>query len=500
MSGLIGIGINTKQKHNLVEQIYNALVYMADLGEEGSGLCVAYGSSIKKHRELSTCDNQRLIYEMLSDQKWQVVIGHDKKALEEEIPVEAVGPIKIRPLKDSKYNIYVAFDGYFLGANLLKRSLEDSFRFRSADQGEIAGALFQEALEQTESLVEAGKHLEEVLKGRGYYSTIFLINNDKENKLVGIRSTRGVTPLCYGVHNGLVYIASESNGLDAAGVEFKDFVEPGQMLIVSADEFKKVQVSESKPAPCIFQAIYFGSPDAYFFKNDQDIFSLRKKLGQHLARLYPNVEVDAVTYVPDSGLGSAEGYAEARKLPLIATLKKNRHTKKTFNITEENRRKAEVSRKVNCIRTQVKGKKLWVNEDSIVRGSVLGQGTAYTLKEGGVKSSDFGISYGPIFFPCLIDLDSVKRRKRIASDLYILELKKINKEVTKKIAEKAGLEEKFCSVHYNDLKALEDTFGKNDFCRACIDGNYPVNEIYLPDWLKRKLEEFRKAEKPYFQS
>lgn len=346
MSGIVGIGINKEQKHNLVEKLYNSLVYMADLGEEGSGLVLAYKNELKKYREKGNCSFQRHIYNLLSSNRWEVALGNNKKSLEEELPHEAIGPIKIRPKKSSNYNVYISFSGCLLDLTSLRKSLKEKFDFKSYDDAEIAGAIFHEALEKTDSIVEASLNLEERLNGKGFYSAIFLINKNKKNVMVGMRSTTGTTPLCYGQKDGLYCIASESNGLDGVNVEFEDFVKPGEMLLISENGLEHHQISKSKPMICSFQAIYFGSPDAYFIKKGQDIFSLRKALGRQHPFVSKNIEVDAVTYVPMSGLGLAEGLADVLHKSLVTTKKKNLHTVKTFNIAEEERRKAEIARKI----------------------------------------------------------------------------------------------------------------------------------------------------------
>ncbi|MGB3056639.1 MAG: amidophosphoribosyltransferase, partial [Candidatus Omnitrophota bacterium] len=210
-------------------------------------------------------------------------------------------------------------------------------------------------------------------------------------------------------------------------------------------------------ASCIFEFIYFARPDSRIF--GQSVYEVRKRLGMQLAREYP-AEADIVMSIPDSGNYAALGYSEESGIPFEFGMIRNHYIGRTFIQPSQKRRRHGVKIKLNPIKDVLKGKKIVVVEDSIVRGTTTSS-RIKAIRETGVKEIHMRISCPPIVFPCFYGIDFPSRKELIANELSVEEIGKF-----------IGVDSLKYLSHDGMLKAAGS--GGNGFCTACFSGGYPT--------------------------
>ncbi|ACU54846.1 amidophosphoribosyltransferase [Acidimicrobium ferrooxidans DSM 10331] len=275
--------------------------------------------------------------------------------------------------------------------------------------------------------------------------------------LIAARDRHGFRPLCVGrFPDGGWVVASETPALDVVGASFEREVDPGEVLVIGDD----AQASSSLPGPhfqhlCVFEFVYFARPDAKLL--GREVHGTRRRMGEHLARVAP-VEADMVMGVPDSGIPAAEGYALASGIPYGQGLVKNRYIGRTFINPGAAQRRQAIRRKLNALEDNVRGKRLVVVDDSIVRGATTRQLVAL-LRQAGAAEVHLRISSPPYRWPCYYGIDTPSRPELIASRLSVDE-----------IAQELGAD----SLAYLPLAHLRDAVGvTHGCCDACLTGAYP---------------------------
>ena len=271
-----------------------------------------------------------------------------------------------------------------------------------------------------------------------------------------------------GARDGWV-LSSETTGLDIIGAEFVRDVEPGEMVILeSGREPRSVRFAPANPALCVFEMIYFARPDSYM--EGRNLYEVRRRMGEQLAIEHP-AEADLVMPVPDTGAPAAAGYAEVSGIPFREGLVRNRYTGRTFIQPSQTLRHRGVTMKLNPLREVVRGKRLTVVDDSIVRGTTTKQIVAL-LRKAGAAEVHVRISAPPIFHPCFYGIDT-----QIATELIAAT------SSTEEIRDFIGAD----SLGYLSIKgvlaALDLPYDR--FCFACFDGRYPEPVPY--DAMSRKF-------------
>ena len=328
---------------------------------------------------------------------------------------------------------------------------------------EKEGSIFQTTMDSEivlHLLVKSKKeHIEEQLaealgQCEGAFSMLFLT----EDKLIGVRDPNGFRPLCIGKKDGKYVLASETCSLDLVDAEFIREVEPGEIVIISADGLvSKKPFPKTRISPCIFEFIYFARPDSFLFGDS--VFQVRKRLGRKLAEEYPQ-DADVVMSIPDSGNYAALGYSEQSGIPFEFGMIRNHYIGRTFIQPSQEMRKHGVKIKLNPIKNAIKGKRIIVVEDSIVRGTTT-SGRIKAIREAGAKEIHMRISCPPIRFPCFYGIDFPSRKELIANELKTVD----------KIGEFIGVD----SLKYLSLEGmLQAAGGENDFCTACFNADYPT--------------------------
>jgi amidophosphoribosyltransferase len=325
-------------------------------------------------------------------------------------------------------------------------------------------------------------------KVRGAYSLIVL----DEQRVIGVRDPYGFRPLVLGRlpadavpghearPRGLWgddtvgwILASETAALDVVGAEVVRDVEPGEIVVLEPGaEPRSVRFAEATPASCVFELIYFARPDSYM--EGRNLYEVRRRMGMELAREHP-VQADLVMPVPDTGAPAAAGFAEASGIPYREGMVRNRYTGRTFIQPSQAMRQRGVSVKLSPLREVVRGQRLVVVDDSIVRGTTT-QRIVQSLRKAGAREVHVRISAPPIFHPCFYGIDTQVETELIASTHSLEEIREFVD------ADSLG----YLSIR-GVLAALELPYER--FCFACFDGKYPEPVPYDAGARKFILEE-----------
>ncbi|MGI8578282.1 MAG: amidophosphoribosyltransferase [Nocardioidaceae bacterium] len=292
---------------------------------------------------------------------------------------------------------------------------------------------------------------------RGAYCFVFM----DQGTLYAARDPQGIRPLVLGrLERGWV-VASETAALDIVGATFVREVEPGELLAIDEDGLRTQCFAAAKPKGCLFEFVYLARPDTLI--SGQRVQSVRAEIGRRLAREFP-VEADLVIPVPESGTPAAIGYADESKIPYGQGFVKNSYVGRTFIQPSDTIRQLGIRLKLNPLRDVVEGKRLVVVDDSIVRGNTQ-RAQVRMLREAGATQVHVRIGSPPVKWPCFYGIDFATRAELIANGMTVDE-----------ICRSIGAD----SVGYVSLDGLIEATGveKDDLCRACFDGVYPVD---LPD-------------------
>ncbi len=289
---------------------------------------------------------------------------------------------------------------------------------------------------------------------RGAFSFVMM----DERSVFAARDPYGVRPLSIGrLSTGFVF-ASETCALDILGATLVRDVEPGELVRIDERGLQSFRFAESpKPALCIFEFVYLARPDSRLLGTS--VYEARREMGRILANEHPT-DADLVIAVPQTGHSAAQGYAETSGIPYGDGLIKNNYVGRTFIQPSQSLRDRGVKLKLNPLTDSIRGKRLVVVDDSIVRGTTTRQ-TVQALREAGATEIHLRITCPPIQWPCFYGIDMSTRHELIASDLAVDEIRGF-----------VGAD----SLGYLSLEGMVQAAGspKDDFCRACFDGEYPI--------------------------
>ena len=283
--------------------------------------------------------------------------------------------------------------------------------------------------------------------------------------LIGVRDRHGFWPLVLGLlPDGGWVLASETCALDIVGAHFVREVEPGEMIVIDSSGKREMRFADADPQLCLFEFVYFARPDTSLYGHN--VHAARQRMGESLARQAP-VDADMVMPVPESGVPAAQGYARASGIPYGDGLVRNRYVGRTFIQPSQQQRDQGVRLKLNPLAENIRGKRLVVVEDSIVRGTTLRQLVA-VLREAGASEVHLRVSSPPYKWPCFYGLDTGRRSELLAADLSVGEIREF-----------LGVD----SLAYLELDRLTAATGapSSAFCTACLSGRYPVSIPSLAD-------------------
>lgn len=454
--GLFGI-FSPRLNPAIGKTVYYGLIALQHRGQESAGIAVSDGKRIKYHRGLGLV-NDVFNEEVLGEFSGCIAIGHVRYSTTGSNTLDNAQPVVVI---DEDRTLVVAHNGNIINSKELRKDLEEKgFSFRSTTDSEIVAQLL---LKNSSNLTRACCSLMEVLKG-----AFCLLIMDR-TKLVAVRDPLGFRPLSVGKLDECIVITSETVALDAVGAEYVRDVKPGEVLVLSEHGVESFTMNSEKNAFCIFEFVYFARPDSML--EGVSVYKAREKAGRILA-IEHTVDADVVVGVPDSGTVAAIGYSNQSGIPYGMGLIKNKYIGRTFIEPSQKLRNLGVRLKLNALKELVKDKHVVLVDDSIVRGTTMGQ-IVGMLKFAGARSVHVRVASPPIRFGCYFGVDTSDRRELIAAFLG-------EKQIEKLIDAD--------SLGYLSLEGLVKAIGLpvERLCLACFNGDYPVE---VPSYCTKHLFE-----------
>jgi amidophosphoribosyltransferase len=429
---------------------YFGLYALQHRGQESAGIAVWHPrEEMQYHKGMGLCF-QVFTEEILRNLQGDCAIGHVRYSTMGASHIYNAQPM----LGQGRFGQFaIAHNGNIVNAHQLHEQLQ-------AQGAEMAGtsdtAVMVELLSRSsaDTLEEAIAEMMGIIKGA--YSLVFLA----ANKIIAVRDPHGVRPLCIGRLNGDHWvIASETCALHTIGADFVREVEPGEMIVIDRDGLSATEVLKpTRKACCIFEFIYFARPDSHIY--GRSVYMTRQRMGNLLAQQAP-VEADLVIPVPESGIPHAMGYAQVAKIPYGEGFIKNRYIHRTFIAPDQRMRELGVKMKLAPLKEAVRGKRIVVVDDSIVRGTTTGPEISL-LRDAGAREIHLRINCPPIKWGCFYGVDtSAGRDELIAARMSVEEIR-----------QQLGAD----TLEYLNMKNLIAAVGlpKNNFCTACFDNQYPI--------------------------
>lgn len=435
---------------NPAEYAYLALYALQHRGQQSCGIAVSNGGVIEAVKGMGLV-SEVFTEDVLASLGGQNVAAHVLYSDKSANDVQAAQPIVMRY---GKGRLCVAHNGSLVNSHELRNLLaQNGAMFRSNSDAELIAQIVAKERMFSPSIEEAVKLTCENIKGS--YAMVVM----SPNKIVGARDPHGIRPLVVGkMPEGCYVMASETCALNAIGAEFVRDVEPGEIVIIDEDGFRSFYKPEGcKKKICIFEYIYFARPDSIM--DGVSIHESRVRAGRLLARQHP-VEADMVIGVPDSGLDAATGYARESGIPFGMGFVRNNYVGRTFIKPTQEQRASSVGIKLNVLAETVKGKRIVMVDDSIVRGTTCAD-IIRLLKNAGATEVHVRICSPTLHYPCYYGTD-IPTREELTSNRHSVE------ELCKII----GAD----SLGFLDVNSLGELIGSCDkcYCDACFTGDYPV--------------------------
>lgn len=445
-------GIYDLDGGDIASSVYYGLFALQHRGQESCGIAVSETSGPKG--QVQSVKGMGLVNEVfnsenLSQLKGDIGVGHVRYSTAGASSNSNSQPLVLNYVKGT---LAIAHNGNLTNAPELRHELERTGAIfqTTIDSEVIAYHIARERL-NTSNVETAVKNA--VQKIKGAYSLIVM----SPRKLIGVRDPFGFHPLVIGKRDNSYILASETCALDAVSAEFVRDVEPGEIVTITKDGIqsdKSLQIK--KCAPCIFEYIYFARPDSYI--DGVSVYNSRIMAGRILAQTHP-CEADVVIGVPESGNAAAMGFALESGIPYGTGFYKNSYVGRTFIKPKQSVREEAVRIKLNVMKEVVRGKRVVMVDDSIVRGTTS-ERLVHMLKNAGATEVHVRISSPPFLYPCYFGTDVPSCDQLIARKMSIDE-----------ICEMLGAD----SLGYLDETRLSELVdGKTNFCEACFTGNYPV--------------------------
>lgn len=453
---------------NVAASAYFALYALQHRGQESCGIAVNDDGVITCHKNVGLVPDvfDRETLEKLGH--GNMAVGHCRYSTKGNSSVVNAQPLVVRHCKGT---MAIAHNGSLVNAAALRHQLElGGAIFHTTNDTEVISYIITRERLMTPSIEEAVEKAMYSIKGA--YSMIIM----SPQKLLAVRDPDGFRPLCIGKIEGGYVLASESCALDSIGAEFMRDVEPGEIVIADSSGLRSIRTHcGGKGTICVFEYVYFARPDSVI--EGVSVHEARQRAGRILYREHP-IEADVVIGVPDSGLDAALGYAKESGIPYGVGFVKNRYVGRTFIQPTQGQRDDAVRIKLNVISDIVRGKRVVLIDDSIVRGTTC-ERIVNLLRDAGAAKVYFAVSSPPFRNPCYFGTDIDSRDKliacrmsedEIAKSINVDALQYLSVDGVKKIAKGAG-----CG-----------------FCVGCFTGEYPIE---VPDDQPKNKFESKLSEK-----
>lgn len=438
------------QEGNVAPSIYYGLCALQHRGQESAGIAVCDTNgpmgNIQYHKDMGLV-SEVFRKDSLASLSGDIGIGHVRYSTTGASCVENAQPLVLKYLKGT---LGLVHNGNLTNTDVLRHSLEqDGAVFHSTTDSEVIAHLIAKKRAKASCIEDAVINTAKDL--RGGYALIVM----SPRKLIGVRDPFGLKPLCLGKRDDCYVLASESCALTAVDAEFVRDIKPGEIISITKDGItSNFDLCQTKQAHCIFEYIYFARLDSTM--DGINIYDARIRAGEALADSYP-VEADIVTGVPDSGLAAAMGYSQRSGIPFAFVFQKNSYIGRTFIKPTQSERASAVHLKLSVLKSVVKGKRIILTDDSIVRGTTIAN-IIHMLKEAGALEVHVRISSPPFLYPCYYGTDVPSNSELIASS-----------HTCEEICAQIGAD----SLGYLKLSDLSKMTGDLPLCKACFDNQYP---------------------------
>ncbi|MFQ6007856.1 MAG: amidophosphoribosyltransferase [Candidatus Zixiibacteriota bacterium] len=430
------------------ELTYLGLYALQHRGQESAGIVTSDNGAIHLHKGMGLVSEVFAGRDILAKLSGNIAIGHTRYST-----TGASSLINIQPFLITNRSRYlaIAHNGNLTNSLELRNRLDAKGSiFQTTSDTEIILHLAARSTKKTrlERICDALKAV------KGAYSLLIMT----EKAIVAARDPYGFRPLALGKYQKAWVVASESCAFDLIGARYVRDIEPGEVLEVSSNGLKSLYpVKKTKPACCIFEYIYFSRPDSIVFGENVD--KIRRRLGRLLAREHP-VEADIVIGIPDSANTATLGFSEESGIRFEIGLIRNHYVGRTFIGPEQNIRDLDVKVKFNPVKGVLKGKRVVVVDDSIVRGTTSKK-LVKLIRNAGAKEVHFRVSSPPITSPCFFGIDMPTRGELIASHMSVDEIEKYLDVDSLRYLSLEGM---------LSMPSLPDT----TFCSSCFSGKYPI--------------------------
>jgi amidophosphoribosyltransferase len=432
--------------------VYLGLHALQHRGQESAGMVVSDGRHVKTHREMGLVQ-EIFDTETLDGLVGGMAIGHVRYSTAGDSHLRNAQPVSVQT---GHGHVSVAHNGTLTNALELKRSLEQvGSIFHSSSDTEC----FVHLIARSGRKAFLDRILEALSEVRGAYSLLFM----SENQLVAVRDPHGFRPLCLGTLGLNPVISSESCSFDLMGARLVKDIAPGEVVTMGCEcrGMKSVQsIFPFEPGDqhvCIFEYIYFARPNSVI--QGRSVYEARIAMGRRLAEEHA-VDADVVIAVPDSGTPAAIGYSQRAHLPYELGLIRSHYVGRTFIEPRSSIRHFGVKLKLSPIASILKGKRVVVVDDSIVRGTTSKK-IVKMLRDAGAREVHLRISSPPTRFPCFFGIDTPTRGELIAASCSVDDIRQF-------------LEAD--SLGYLSLDGVQEATGRDlgGFCHACFSGEYAV--------------------------
>lgn len=442
-------GIFTRNQHEIENHIYYGLYALQHRGQESAGMAVSDGERIRHHKGMGLVA-EAFSQEDLTRLKGGILgIGHVRYSTTGASDIENAQPLVMQYRQGT---LALAHNGNLINVEALRETLaEDGVVFQTTLDTEVIANLISRYSKDRELGEAIAQAMADV---QGSYAMVMM----DRKRLIGIRDPHGMRPLVLGRLQDSYVLASESCAFDAIGADFIRDVKPGEIVMIDREGLHSYQT----PVPlcsalCIFEFVYFARTDSVI--DGVSVYLARRQAGRLLAQEHP-IEADLVIGVPDSGITAALGYAEESGIPFGEGLIKNRYVGRTFIQPQQHLRDQGVLVKLNALRHIVKGKKVVMVDDSIVRGTTSKKIVAM-LRTAGAREVHMRISSPPVAYSCHFGIDTPYRSQLLASGRTVADM-----------ATNIGVDSLGFLSEEGLLKTVEGS--GCGFCLGCFSGRYPM--------------------------
>ena len=457
--GIVGIHSSDDSK-NVAPFVYYCLYALQHRGQESAGI-----ASFNSTEGLKYYCGMGLITDVFRDYEihnleGSMAVGHVRYSTTGQSKLENSQPFVI-DFGDGF--IAMAHNGDIVNSDELRKELiDDGFYFRSDSDSEvICYMLKKEHYDNKKDVLEA---IEAVCKKLvGSYALTILIDGE----LYGVRDPMGIKPLAIAKKDDDFILASETVAFDVINAEYVRDVVPGEIVYFKNDEINSIMLESAgqcKLSHCMFEYVYFARPDSTI--DGINVYQTRIHIGEQLRKLYP-IDADVVIPVPDSSIPAAIGYSRASGIPYGEGLIKNRYVGRTFIMPTQEERELAVRLKLNPIKSALKGKKIILIDDSIVRGTTSKK-LLDLVKEAEPAEIHFLVGCPPVISPCYYGVAMATKKELIAANYSVEEIRQ---------------QLQVDSLGYITLEALVEAIGmpKEDLCLGCVNEEYPTE---IPEGLE----------------